>query len=197
VSAALLSAPVWAGALLTARQLLGAIRPEQSDVGALLTPIVIPLGALLAAAAASLLWIKRLSRRIVVVAALGGIAPILALVCAQPILHSMYPWEVLGAKIPPGHGRLWLVGRRAPSLTFYARRSVFTVPNADSLGTLMEHEREGWLALTRDDWTQLSRPGASTQVHATVVAERGRMLLVRFYGCGSYAGSGPRTARCP
>jgi 4-amino-4-deoxy-L-arabinose transferase-like glycosyltransferase len=182
VAMALMSAPLWAGHLLTARQLFGGMRPEQSDLRALLAPITLPLGCLVAAAAASVLAFRRPRRRILVVATLGASIPVLALLWAQPVLRSMYPWEVLGPEVQKDHGRLWLVGRRAPSLSFYARRSISTVSNEESLDGLVAHEREGWLVLTQEDWARFAATDAARRAHATLVDARGRMVLVRFKG---------------
>jgi 4-amino-4-deoxy-L-arabinose transferase-like glycosyltransferase len=180
VATVLLSAPLWVGALVTARQLFGAVRPQQSDVAALLAPITFPLGGLFAAAAIALLWFKRPAGRVIAVATLGALAPVVLLFCGQPILRSMYPWEALSAKVEPGHGHIWLVGRRAPSLTFYAHQPVSTIASIESLERVVQWEHEGWIALTREDWAQFATTEPATEAHATLVAEGGRIVLARF-----------------
>jgi hypothetical protein len=106
--------------------------------------------------------------------------PVLILAAARPILTGMYPWEVFGRAIAARPGPVWLVGRRAPSLTFYAGRPVLTAPDLPTLEVEISRERAGWLALTHDDWARLSAPGGFTPGESALVAVRGRMVLVRF-----------------
>ena len=180
LAAARLSARWWIGHLVTARQLFGAVHPEESDVSAVLAPVTLSLGCLTASTVIAVAITKTLARRVAVVACLGAIAPVVVIIAAHGLLDSMYPWADLGRRIVPGHGHVWLLGRRAPSLTFYARQEVATVQEPAILTADMLHESEGWVALTQEDWTLLSASEAVRKTQSVVVAEHGRMVLVRF-----------------
>ena len=180
LAAALLSGRWWIGHLVTPRQLFGAFHPAASDVGTVLGPVTLALGCLTAATAIALAFTRKLGGRVAVVACLGAVAPVAGLIAAHSLLDSMYPWADLGRRIVPGHGHVWLLGRRAPSLTFYARQPVSTVRDPTMLAAEMLHEPEGWLALTREDWTLLSATDGVRKTQTVVVAEHGRMMLVRF-----------------
>jgi hypothetical protein len=179
-AAALISLPLWAGHLMTVRQLLGGARPLGSNVGALLAPAATPVGWLLALTAGLLAGVRVPKWRIAVVACAGALAPVLFLLTARPLLHDMYPWDALGRQVERSHGPVWLLGRRAPSLTFYARQAVWTASDRATLEAGISGTREGWLALTRDDWAELAATEVVRDANGRVVAERGRMVLVRF-----------------
>jgi len=87
---------------------------------------------------------------------------------------------VAAERSAPGHGRAWVLARRAPSLTFYSQQQVTTVPDRATLAEHIVREPEGWIALTRDDWTVLSETPALKNVRMVVVAEHGRILVVHF-----------------
>ena len=171
---------MWADHLVTTRQLLGSLRPQGADVATLVAPVAVALGLLLATGAVLLLVIRRPARRVLAIACVAAALPVVGLVAAHSILEGMYPWDVLGVRIQPGRGHVWLMHRRAPSLTFYARRVVVTAPNEATLETDIESEPEGWLALTRNDWTHLAAAPALRKISTTVVAQRDGMVLVRF-----------------
>jgi 4-amino-4-deoxy-L-arabinose transferase-like glycosyltransferase len=179
-AAMLIAAPFVAGHLLTTRQLLGGLRPPSIDVGTLLASVTIPLGCLSGIAAFGMLLTTSPKDRVAAIAVVGALVPVLILAAARPILTGMYPWEVFGRAIAARPGPVWLVGRRAPSLTFYAGRPVLTAPDLPTLEVEISRERAGWLALTHDDWARLSAPGGFTPGESALVAVRGRMVLVRF-----------------
>jgi len=54
------------------------------------------------------------------------------------------------------------------------------VPDRATLAEHIVREPEGWIALTRDDWTVLSETPALKNVRMVVVAEHGRILVVHF-----------------
>jgi 4-amino-4-deoxy-L-arabinose transferase-like glycosyltransferase len=177
---ALLTLPLWAGRLITVTQLFGAVRPLTSDVGALLTPVAVPLGWLVALGVGVLAMMRSTKGRAATVATIGALVPIVVLVAGRPTLQAMYPWEDLGRQIVARPGHAWLLGRRAPSLTFYAKRTVVTAPDEPALERDIRNETHGWLALTHEDWAKLAATEALKGKDVTVVCERGRMVLVWF-----------------
>ncbi len=179
-AAVLVAAPFGASHFLTVRQLLGGIRPVTTDVGALLAPVTIPLGCLAAVAALVVVLTNSPRGRVCAIATVGALAPILIVAVARPVLTAMYPWEVFGKAIAARPAPVWLLGRRAPSLTFYAGRPIFSSVNLDLLGTEIAREHAGWLAMTRDDWAQFADAEPLRTKEHTLVAERGRMVLVWF-----------------
>ncbi|HET7221321.1 MAG TPA: hypothetical protein VFJ02_24870, partial [Vicinamibacterales bacterium] len=97
-------------------------------------------------------------------------------------------WKTFGAAIAERPAPAWLLGRRAPSLIFYAGQ-----PVASATRDALEHEigatHEGWIALTREDWSQLSADGGLKGIkeerqegrkETRVVSQCGRMTLVWF-----------------
>jgi 4-amino-4-deoxy-L-arabinose transferase-like glycosyltransferase len=177
----LLLAPLVIGRFVTTRQLLGAIRPDSPDVGTFVAPITVPLGLAFAVALVAVILLRGLRGRVIGMAVAGACIPLMAVAYAQPILRNIYPWERLGARVETGHGGLWLVGRKAPSLTFYARQPVITLNTGADLEPLVERETEGWLAMSRQEWSVFATTAAAKRARAAVVAESGRMLLVRFH----------------
>ena len=180
LATALLSAPLWLGKVVSARQLFGAMRPQSADISGLVAPVTIALGCLMACSLVPFALTRRVKTHIAALACVGALAPVFVLAIARPLLHEMYPWDILGRAIAPGHGRAWVLARRAPSLTFYSQQQVTTVPDRATLAEHIVREPEGWIALTRDDWTVLSETPALKNVRMVVVAEHGRILVVHF-----------------
>jgi 4-amino-4-deoxy-L-arabinose transferase-like glycosyltransferase len=92
VGIGLVSAPRWIGRVVDARHLFGAARPRESDVAVLLGPVVIPLGCVVIAGAGCLL-LRRIWLRVIGVALVGALAPIVVQVTARQLLRDMYPWR--------------------------------------------------------------------------------------------------------
>jgi hypothetical protein len=92
----------------------------------------------------------------------------------------MYPWAAFGEEIATRPAPVWLLGRRAPSLTFYAGQEIFSALDRTALEADVGRADAGWLALTRDDWAQVSTTEVMHGRHAEVIAARGRMVLVWF-----------------
>jgi len=178
-AAVLVSSPLWIGHVVTPK-LLGAVRPQPSVLEALMTAVTVPLGCLIAVGAGVLAITKTARSRMLAVVGVGALAPVVILVTARPLLQETYPLEALGRLIESDQGPVWLVGRRAPSLTFYARQPVDTAPDLPALENEIRRQHQGWLVLTREDWAQLAASDTVRGTNSSVVAERGRMVLVRF-----------------
>jgi 4-amino-4-deoxy-L-arabinose transferase-like glycosyltransferase len=177
-AAVLVAAPFVAGAWLTPQQLLGGLRPGTSDMRTLLAPLMLPLGGLLAGATLIVARANSVRWRVSALAIAGAVAPALLLVSARPTLLSMYPYEMFGTQIASRSGPVWLLARRAPSLTFYASRPVVSVADETALDTEMARARCGWLVMTREEWRGLAATNAMRCGPSEVSAEGGRMVLV-------------------
>ena len=93
----------------------------------------------------------------------------------------MYPYESFGRLIASRPAAVWLFGRRAPSLSFYASRTVESVAEQTALSADIGRGGRGWLVVTREDWAWLSTTdGAIRNRRGQVSAEGGRLILVRF-----------------
>jgi hypothetical protein len=179
-AAVLLLAPFELGHLMTTARLLGGVRPPSSDLRVLLTPLTVPVGCLFAVAAGLLMLWRSFTARVTIVAVVAALTPLVFLATARSTLREMYPWETLGPYIHARPAPVSLLGRRAPSLTFYAGRPVYTASDDAALEAEIQHQCEGWLAVTADDWARLSAEGAIHSKASQVVAEQGRMVLVWF-----------------
>jgi hypothetical protein len=178
-TAVLIAGPLVVGYGLSAREVLGGVPSETADVIELLSPVTLPSGLLLAIASVVVMTNSSLRVRIGSLAAVGAIVPVLVLAGARPMLRAVYPWEAFGRVIASRPGPVWLVGYRAPSLTFYAGRRVQSVPNAESLGPALEHRVGAWLLLDRDTWSGTSGSEIVRSLSTRVCATGGRMVLVR------------------
>ena len=176
----LVAAPFAASHLVTTSQLLGALRPMTTNVADLLALETVPLGCLIGAASLAVVATSSPTWRVASLAAVGALAPVLILATARPVLMAMYPWDRFGKEIAARPGPVWMLHRRAPSLTFYAGRPIFAAPDRETLEAEVDRERAGWLAITREDWAELSMTGALMTKERALVTERGRMVLVWF-----------------
>ena len=172
----LLTAHLWIDRLVEPRALFGGNRPSGADSGMLLMSFTVSMGCLLLVGAAALAFGSRPSARTLIVAVIGASIPVAALISAAPVLREMYPWEVVGKRVDARYGPLWLMGRRAPSLTFYARGPVRVVPDAQALEREIHGQPRGWLVVTREEWARLS---GTFSARGSIIESRGRMVLVR------------------
>jgi len=179
VAATIISAPWWIDQALSMRQLFGGNRPQDTAIGALMMPLSIPLGGLLVVAAGTVGAARSPTVGTLTLAGVGVLAPTLVLVTAGPLLRDMFPWEVLAREIEPGDGPLWLVGRRAPSMTFYARRPVLVASDRAALTREVRAGHAAWFAVTRGDWATIVASEPDIIARSSVRATHGRMVLVR------------------
>ena len=179
-AAGLVISPLAVSRVLTTRKLLGGIRPSTTDVAALIGPVTISLGLFLVAGALFVVLARSSPWRVVAISVVGALVPVVVLVAARPLLFDMYPWETFGRAIAARPAPVWLLGRRAPSLTFYSHHAITLVPTVESLEAGLASQATAWVAFTREDWTRLSPAGILAGKHGTVVAEGGRMVLVCF-----------------
>lgn len=113
--------------------MLGGAPGDGSSIRALLDAAVWP-SALLLIIVAAVLPRRGLRARVAILAAAGMAAPLLLVATAQPLLRAVYPWERFGREIRVTTLPVWMIGPRAPSLTFYASRPVIRI-SEDELAT--------------------------------------------------------------
>ena len=179
-AAILIAAPLTMSRVLTTRTLLGAIRPSTTDVAALIGPVTIPLGLFLGVGALLVVLARSSTWRVAAISGVGAVVPVIVLLLARPLLRDMYPWETFGRTIAARPAPVWLLGQRAPSLTFYSHQAVSLLPTLESLEAGLPSQTTAWVAFPREDWTRLSPAGVLAGKQGTLVAEGGRMVLVCF-----------------
>jgi hypothetical protein len=176
VGVALLTAHLWIGKIVQPRQVFGGNRPPGMDTGVVLMPVTVAMGCLLLLGAITLSVSRRPALRTLTIGIVGASVPVVALLSGAPMLREMYPWEAFGNRIEHRYGPVWLMGRRAPSLTFYAHEHVHVAPNVQALEREVRRQPHCWLVVTSEEWAQLS---ANLGVDGAVVERQGRMVLVR------------------
>ena len=175
---AVLLLPLAVGRLISIRELLGGVPARGLDVvGAVRLAVLAPGLALLAAGAAALSRRPRVQAS--ALACAGFVVPLMLLVGARPLLHADYPWEQFGARIRAEAGPVWLVGYRAPSLTFYASRPVTLVTDVGELRDVLRARVAGWIVLEQDVYNDSLATAALHDTGIEIVATGGRMVLLR------------------
>jgi 4-amino-4-deoxy-L-arabinose transferase-like glycosyltransferase len=179
-AATVLAAPSVLGHTIGPRQLLGGAHPDVNDIATLITPIALPLGCLLAITAVALARARTAVIGIAALAGAGAIAPVILLIAARPELAAMYPWQSFGPHLAARPAPAWILARRAPSLTFYARQPIVVAADRGELQADVERAAAGWIVLTRDQWAELAATETVKRGHFAIAAETGRLVLVRF-----------------
>jgi len=122
-AAALIVLPFLVNRIIAARELLTGLVDRQSDVTWTFAEALWLPACLLAATAVAVSTL-RASTAIRVLTAAGAVVPTILVLGAQPLLARAYPWDRFGPAIQHSTVPVWLIGPRAPSLTFYAGRRV-------------------------------------------------------------------------
>jgi 4-amino-4-deoxy-L-arabinose transferase-like glycosyltransferase len=176
IGVALAATPWLVSRVVTAHELFGGAHPRGIDLVALVRVAVWPAAALLLVCAVGIAS-RRAPVSIWLIAAGGALSPGLLIVCASPLLRYAYPWQQLGNDLRATQGPAWMVGPRAPSLTFFAGRPVIRY-TSDQFEEVMSHERAGWLvADTR--WLTTLSPRQLNGHSLETVSQHGTMSLVR------------------
>ena len=173
---ALAAAPWLLDRLFTAHELLGGALGRGVEPARLLATAVWPSAIVLALGAVAV-WRLHGSARPTSLLVVGTVLPFVLIVSACTLLRTAYPWERFGRQIRETPGPVWMVGPRAPSLTFYAARPVRRLTEAE----FAEHVpqiSEGWIIADKN-WlfSPGSQPIGNSRIE--VVDDSGRMALVR------------------
>ncbi len=123
IGVALAVAPLVVGRLIPVQAVIGGAAIDDPAMTRLLSLAVWPTAAATIAGAVALWWVRG-TRSLVAIAITGALLVPVLLLGARPLLSLAYPWNRIGLHTASEPGPLWLVGPRAPSLTFYAGRSV-------------------------------------------------------------------------
>ena len=140
---AIAAIPGMVGHMFTARELLGGSPLRGGESQALLAQAVMPTAVILFVYSAVILR-SNLRRVVGLTVCLGAVLPTVLVVSAMPLLRTTYPWERLGHKIHGTTSPIWMVGPRAPSLTFFAAHPVSRITEGE-LTHLLCLGADGWI----------------------------------------------------
>jgi hypothetical protein len=167
--------PLLHGGSFRARDLFGGVPAAQS--GDAMWALVAPLMIVFALGAIAVFTLP-LRGRIAALATVGVAAPLALLLAAAPVLDDAYPWRRFGAHIATAPGPAWIQNYRAPSLTFYAGRSIAIVSD-EQLTELLARAEPGWVVLGADWADKPTLAALIAEGRATVVDRTARLILVR------------------
>jgi hypothetical protein len=123
---------------------------------------------------------RSVQRQAAVTIAIGVLLPLAIAVASRPLIHATYPWERFGRQLSSTDQPIWLLGPRAPSLTFYAGRPVTRVDVNDAEEHLTS-STEGWV-IAPNDWLERARTREPwLSLHMSVVDGTGAMTLLRVW----------------
>ena len=111
---------------------------------------------------------------------LGAVLPTVLVVSALPLLRTTYPWERLGRKIHGTTSPIWMVGPRAPSLTFFAAHPVSRITEGELID-LLSMGADGWIIV---DTNWLRQADSSHRFSGEFIDARdtsGTMTLARVH----------------
>jgi 4-amino-4-deoxy-L-arabinose transferase-like glycosyltransferase len=172
------SAPWVIGTFIRARDVTGGSPTSGLALRELVLMAAWPTALLLLACAALLaVWRSRWPHQLVVLGAAGVLLPLVLVTGAAPLLHATYQWDRLGRAIPRDGRPVFLVGPRAPSLTFFAARPVTRLTSDELQEALNEHP-DAWIVVdTR--WLQQDAASRLGNLVIDVVDDRGTMAVAR------------------
>jgi 4-amino-4-deoxy-L-arabinose transferase-like glycosyltransferase len=134
-------APLLINRVVGAREILSGLPGSGPDLTTLFGWALWPAAGLLFVTAMALTAAR--ARALTTLATAGALLPAMLIVGAQPLLARAYPWEKFGPLIRGAEYPVWMIGPRAPSLTFYSGHTVTR---------LSESEADRWTLPTRDAW---------------------------------------------
>jgi 4-amino-4-deoxy-L-arabinose transferase-like glycosyltransferase len=161
----------------TGHELFGGALPRDVDIAGMVDVAMWPVAVLLICAGIALLTAAR--RAFWLMAATGALLPVVVIVGARPLLWYAYPWQQLGREVRQMEGPVWMVGPRAPSLTFFAGRPITRVDKAD-IEQLMSQDVDGWL-VGDTHWLSELSSGQMDGHTLTPIGSYGSMTLSRLH----------------
>jgi len=141
---ALLVLPWTVGHVLKARELLGGAPLRGGAIQTQLAQAVVP-AALALFVFAALLVRSNFRRAVALTIGAGAALPVVLLLSAAPMLRAAYPWDQFGRQISGTVLPIWLIGPRAPSLTFFAAHPVTMVSEDDLSRMFRSGGVNGWV----------------------------------------------------
>jgi 4-amino-4-deoxy-L-arabinose transferase-like glycosyltransferase len=169
------AAPFLIDRIVGAREILNAL-PDASHLTSTFAEAFWP-GAVLLAVSSLVLWQAGPARRYAALAATGGLLPLALILGAQPLTTQAYPWGRFGRQVHDDPAPVYLVGPRAPSLTFYAGRPVSRLSESEATLYLWPH-RDLWVVAS-NGWLRPEYVPAEWTGRFQIVDQSGSMTLAR------------------
>lgn len=188
LAVALVVLPWLVGSRFTAKELFGGSPERGGEIRRMLELACWSVAAIAAVYAASLLAVSP-RRRFTLLVSLGAVLPLALLLAATPLLHDAYPWDQLGGRIRGTMLPVWMVGPRAPSLTFFSGRPVARVTEAE-LSEILSVGTEGWIIVDRGWLHRAIADGRFPESQVEIREESGSMALAHVR-CSVHPSSGP------
>jgi hypothetical protein len=165
---------MWGG-FYQVRELIGGVpNTEMRTLSAIAAPTALLLGG-----GGVLLLFLRDTERVMAIASVGFLIPVILLLTARPLLADAYPWRRFGQQIARSLGPVWIHTYRAPSLTLYAQRPVNLLQGDEAVRDVVERGESGWLVV-ENGWLSDGALAHRIAAHqATVVDRTNRLLLIR------------------
>jgi 4-amino-4-deoxy-L-arabinose transferase-like glycosyltransferase len=173
-SLALACVPLVLNRAVRAQELFGALSGVGSELSSVLARAVWP-AALLLVVSASVTATAGKRRALASIAFAGAVVPTVFVLSAKPLLQLAYPWERFGREIQGTNIPVWLIGPRAPSLTFYSRLPVVRLTDAEADEPKFP-ATEGWI-VARAGWIGRCVAPACPISRIHVVDQHGAMML--------------------
>jgi 4-amino-4-deoxy-L-arabinose transferase-like glycosyltransferase len=178
VTGGLLAAtPFLLNSVIGAREILNALPGDGSDLASMFGRALWPAAVLLAVSTVALFLIGP-GKGWGVIVATGALLPSVLLLSAQPLTAQAYPWDRIGRQIHDSPSPVYLVGPRAPSLTFYVGRPVARLSEAEAEARTSWPNQELWIVASTD-WLRPGRLPASWTGRLEIVDKSGSMTLAR------------------
>ena len=164
--------------VIDARELLGGAPIRDHSLEQLIAWTAWSAAAILIVGAALIAVSRRPVTRQAVVIGIGILLPLSIVITSRSLIRTTYPWERFGREVSVNDAPIWLLGPRAPSLTFYAGRPVRRLDVHDA-EEYIPPSAEGWM-IVPSDWLE----GAQTRepwrsLRMSVVDRTGTMTLLR------------------
>ena len=173
----LAGAPFLLNRVVGAREILNALPGGSPDSQYWMFARALWPAAILLAGSVIALLVLRPQRKLRAVVAAGALLPLVLITGAQPVLAEAYPWRRFGGEVRGSDMPVYLVGPRAPSLTFYAGRPVARLSESEAQSQIWTRE-EGWVVASTD-WLQSGHAPPAWAGRLQFVDRAGSMTLAR------------------
>jgi 4-amino-4-deoxy-L-arabinose transferase-like glycosyltransferase len=188
LAVALVALPWLVGSRFSAKELFGGSPERGGELRRMLELTCWSVAAIAAVGAASILAASP-RRRFTLMVGLGAVLPLALLLAATPLLHDAYPWDQLGGRVSGTTQPVWMVGPRAPSLTFFSGRPVARVTEVE-LSEILTVGAEGWIIVDRGWLHRAIADGRFPESHVEIREETGSMALAHVR-CSVHPSRGP------
>jgi 4-amino-4-deoxy-L-arabinose transferase-like glycosyltransferase len=171
-----LAFPFLVNRVVTARDILGTFPSASTDVTWTFEKTFWP-SALLLLVMAALFLREQVPWRTVAIT--GAILPTILILSARPLLAQAYPWARFGAEIRDSKLPVWLVGPRAPSLSFYSGHRIRRFSSATAAEQPLP-TTEMWI-VAETDWLKRVTPSLGGGPRLELIDTVGGMALAKWH----------------